>query len=218
MKKVTGLNMNNYDTWYATYFCSFGPYATYCQRLVCIGAPCPRLHTRELSLFLANGKNSTLSILGYVPSLSCPASSRDLPRYAQVSVPLWPENCGNRLQTSDHVVRPSTMFLTASTISVSDARTCFVLSRSRKVIVPSFTESKSTVIPSGVPSSSFRAYLFPMLADESSMRFETPILLKRCDNFRTSGPKSGCVESGTIKTLVGATAGGRDNTCELSAN
>lgn len=110
------------------------------------------------------------------------------------------------------------MFLTASTISVSDARACFVLSRSRKVIVPSFTESKSTVMPSGVPSSSFRAYLFPMLADESSMRFETPILPKRCDNFRTSGAKSGCVESGTIKTLVGATAGGRDNTCELSAN
>lgn len=102
------------------------------------------------------------------------------------------------------------MLLTASTISDSDARTCFVLSRSRSVIVPFFTESKSIVIPSGVPSSSFREYRFPMLADESSMRFEIPRTRRRCDSFRTIGEKSGCVESGTIKTFVGATAGGSD--------
>lgn len=64
----------------------------------------------------------------------------------------------------------------ASRILSSSARTWVVESRSLSVRVPSWRVWKSTVMPRGVPSSSFRLYRLPMLAEESSTRLETPRL------------------------------------------
>jgi len=49
---------------------------------------------------------------------------------------------------------------------------CIVVSRSRKVTVLSLVVWKSRVIPNGIPSSSFLAYLRPIVLEESSTRLE----------------------------------------------
>lgn len=64
-------------------------------------------------------------------------------------------NSGNSSCTSFHVFWPSTRLRMAAHIVSSSDRTCFILSRSRSVNVLSLTDWKSTVIPRGVPSSSF---------------------------------------------------------------
>ncbi len=71
------------------------------------------------------------------------------------SVSCWVK-AGNSVCTSAHVFWPSTMLVMAAQIVSSSDRTCFMLSRSRRVNVWSLTDWKSTVMPSGVPSSSFR--------------------------------------------------------------
>ena len=78
----------------------------------------------------------------------------------------------------------------ASHIVRSSDRTCFVVSLSLRVKVLSFTDWKSTVIPSGVPSSSFLEYLLPILAEESSTRFEMPNDRSVCPIRCISGLKS----------------------------
>ena len=113
---------------------------------------------------------------------------------------------------SNQVFWPSTMLLIAAHIVDSSDLTCFVLSRSRRVNVLSFTDWKSTVMPSGVPSSSFLEYLLPMLAEESSTRFEMFICRSFWPMRWIRGLKSGWLESGTRRTLVGATGGGKDRT------
>lgn len=64
-------------------------------------------------------------------------------------------NSGNSCWTSLQVFRPSTRSFRLSQMVFSSARTCFVLSRSRRVNVLSLTDTKSTVMPKGVPNSSF---------------------------------------------------------------
>lgn len=93
----------------------------------------------------------------------------------QVSVHPYPSNFGNRFATSSHVSSPSTIDLTAAQISSWLALTCVVVSLSRRVMVLSLMVWKSTVMPSGVPSSSFLEYRFPILTDESSVLLATPI-------------------------------------------
>ena len=83
-------------------------------------------------------------------------------------------NSGNSCEMSDHVFWPSAILLIAVQIVSSSERTCLVLSRSRRVNVLSLTDWKSTVIPSGVPNSSFLEYRLPMLAEESSTRLDMP--------------------------------------------
>ena len=124
----------------------------------------------------------------------------------------WPVNSGRRFRTSSHVSSPSTSALIACTISSSLARTCFVVSRSRKVKVLSFTDWKSTVIPNGVPSSSLREYRLPILAEESSTRLEIPIRRSLVIRRLARGANVWWVERGTIRTLVGAITGGKERT------
>lgn len=68
-------------------------------------------------------------------------------------------NEGKIVSTSLHDDVPDTMENMLCTIPSMSPRTCLIESRSRRVTVESFTLSKSTVIPNGVPSSSNRAYL-----------------------------------------------------------
>lgn len=86
------------------------------------------------------------------------------------------------------------------------------------------------VHPYGVPNSSFRAYLLPILAPEASTRDATPArrslpaegdLISYAVRTRdTSGLQISLIRgvnselalNGTIKHLIGATIGGRDNT------
>ena len=78
------------------------------------------------------------------------------------------------------------------------------------------TESKSMVIPNGVPNSSFLAYLLPMEAEESST-LNGIFPFSKLETFFTIGCNSELLDNGTNKTLVGATIGGSDNT-PLSAS
>jgi len=125
---------------------------------------------------------------------------------------LWPKNSGNFFRTSVHSSEPFTKLITAPSISSTEARICFMLSRSLKVIVSSLRESKSTVIPKGVPSSSFREYRLPILADESSTVWEIPRLRSRAESFLTWEAKPGERERGTMRTFDGATRGGIEKT------
>jgi hypothetical protein len=86
------------------------------------------------------------------------------------------------------------------------------------------------VHPYGVPNSSLRAYLLPILAPEASTRDATPARRSlpaegdlnelRCETRHTFGLQISLIRgvnselalSGTIKHLIGATIGGRDNT------
>lgn len=97
-------------------------------------------------------------------------------------------------------------------MSSIDDRTCLVLSRSRRVTDLSLIESKSTVIPNGVPSSSLRAYRLPILLEELSMLFEIPMLRNLRDSSLTIGMNVLLLDSGTIKTFVGAISGGSEST------
>ncbi len=81
-------------------------------------------------------------------------------------------------------------------------------------MLPSFTVWKSTVMPRGVPSSSFRAYRLPILADESSVLLEMPNRRSFAVTFWRIGLKSALLDSGTRRTFVGATPGGNDRTCK----
>lgn len=129
----------------------------------------------------------------------------------QFSTPC-PTNSGSLRQMSFQLSCPSTRDLTAARMSVSEALTCFMLSLSLSVIEPFLTVSKSTVIPKGVPSSSFLEYLLPILAEESSNRFEMPISRRLLASLRTIGRNDWCDESGTSSNFVGAIAGGRERT------
>lgn len=97
------------------------------------------------------------------------------------------------------------MFLTACTASSSEPRTCAIESRSLSVTEPSFRVSKSTVMPSAVPSSSFLAYRFPMEAVVESMLLAMPRAPSRLEIFRAAGTNSLVLERVTMRTLVGAT-------------
>ncbi len=96
----------------------------------------------------------------------------------------WPSNLGSSLSTVSQVLLPSTRALMVATMVSSPARTCRVLSRSRRVMVPSWRVWKSTVTPKGVPSSSFLLYLLPIVADESSTRLEMPVAWSFCESFK----------------------------------
>jgi len=120
---------------------------------------------------------------------------------------------GQTLKTSAHISCPFIKLLIACSTFGTDARTCCMLSRSRKVTVLSLTESKSTVTPRGVPSSSLREYRLPILTVELSTRFVIPSVRKRCVSLRTRGVKLEFEESGTMRTLIGATIGGSERTC-----
>ncbi len=87
-----------------------------------------------------------------------------------------------------------------------------MVSRSLRVMDPFATVSKSTVILSGVPSSSFLAYLLPIEAPEESTLFAIPNARSREDRLRVMGVNWACDEIGTMRTLVGATARGSDRT------
>jgi len=92
------------------------------------------------------------------------------------------------------------------------ALTCFVLSLSRRVMVLSLTVWKSTVTPNGVPNSSFREYRLPIEAEESSMLFATSRSSKVEVSCLRKGLKSAWFDSGTMRTFMGAIAGGRLST------
>jgi hypothetical protein len=87
-----------------------------------------------------------------------------------------------------------------------------MVSRSRSVIEPLLRVSKSTVIPNGVPSSSFLAYLLPIDAPDESRLLEIPRARRRAEIFRTNGLNCEFEDSGTISTLVGATERGNERT------
>ena len=88
-----------------------------------------------------------------------------------------------------------------------------MVSLSLRVKVLSFTDWKSTVIPSGVPSSSFLEYRLPILAEESSTRLEIPSDRNFWPMRCTNGLKSRWEERGTRRTFVGAMGGGNERTC-----
>lgn len=88
-----------------------------------------------------------------------------------------------------------------------------MVSRSLSVTELSRTVSKSTVIPSGVPSSSFRAYRLPIDALDESTLLAMPKKRRRAESRETKGVNWGWAESGMMRTLFGATARGRDKTC-----
>ena len=89
---------------------------------------------------------------------------------------------------------------------------CSVVSRSRRVMVLFLTVAKSTVIPYGVPSSSFLAYLLPIVADESSTLDATPFLRSCNEISLIIGSNSLEFEIGTTSALIGATSGGNPRT------
>ena len=68
------------------------------------------------------------------------------------------------------------------------------------------------MMPNGVPNSSFLEYRFPILTEESSTRFEMPSWRSLEPTVRIKGLKRGSFERGTIRTLVGATGGGKERT------
>lgn len=122
-------------------------------------------------------------------------------------------NSGSSFCTSAHVFWPSIRLCIAVQIVSSSDRTCLVLSRSRRVYELSLTDWKSTVMPSGVPSSSFREYRLPIDAPESSTRLEIPSRRNFWLNRFTRGFRSGWPpDKGTSSTLVGAIGGGKERT------
>lgn len=127
------------------------------------------------------------------------------------------QNAGSLPATWPQLSTPSTMFLTACTTSPSEPRTCAILSRSLSVTDPSFRVSKSIVIPSGVPSSSFLAYRFPVEAVVESMLLAIPRALSRLEIFLEAGTNSLLLERVTMRTLVGATVTGSERTWDIQS-
>ena len=72
------------------------------------------------------------------------------------------------------------------------------------------------VMPSGVPSSSLREYRFPMDAEESSILLGIPRRRSLVVSLEMKGLKSAWLERGTMRTLVGATMGGKERTWVVS--
>ena len=70
-------------------------------------------------------------------------------------------------------------------------------------------------MPKGVPSSSFREYRFPILADDESILLEMPIFRNLVVSFLKNGSKLCELDNGTSRTFVGATVGGKDNTYKV---